>query len=40
MTLPVVGPGIVSIAATARVLDRWLPDPDETLGFLVLARKK
>jgi len=39
-TLPVVGPGIVSIAAAARVLDRVLPDPDETLGFLVLARKR
>ena len=39
-TLPVVGPGIVSIAAAARVLDRVLPDPEETLGFLVLARRR
>ena len=39
-TLPFVGPGVVSIAAAARVLDRLLPDPDETLGFLVLARHR
>jgi SAM-dependent methyltransferase len=39
-TLPFVGPGVVSIAAAARVLDRWLPDPEETLGFLVLARHR
>jgi hypothetical protein len=36
--LPVVGAGVVSIAVAARVLDRWLPHPEETLGFLVLAR--
>jgi SAM-dependent methyltransferase len=39
-TLPVVGPTVVTIAAGARLLDRWLPDPDETLGFLVLARHR
>jgi len=39
-TLPVVGPGMVSIAAGARLLDRLLPDPDETLGYLVLARHR
>lgn len=39
-TLPVVGPGMISIAAGARLLDRWLPDPDETLGFLVLGRHR
>lgn len=39
-TLPAVGAGMVSIAAGARVLDRWLPDPEETLGFLVLARHR
>jgi SAM-dependent methyltransferase len=37
-TLPVVGPSVVSIAAGARLLDRWLPDAEESLGFLVLAR--
>ena len=37
-TLPVVGPSVVSIAAGARLLDQWLPDPEESLGYLVLAR--
>jgi SAM-dependent methyltransferase len=39
-TLPVVGPMVVGIAAGARLMDRWLPDPEESLGFLVLARPK
>ena len=39
-TLPFVGPSVVSIAAAARVLDRWFGDPEETLGFLVLARHR
>ena len=38
-TLPLVGPGVVGLAVAARVLDRALPDPDEALGFLVLARR-
>jgi hypothetical protein len=37
-TLPLIGPSVVSIAAGARLLDRWLVDPDESLGYLVLAR--
>jgi SAM-dependent methyltransferase len=39
-TLPVVGPSIVSIAAGARLLDGLLPDPEESLGYLVLARPR
>jgi hypothetical protein len=31
---------VVGIAAGARLMDRWLPDPEESLGFLVLARPK
>jgi SAM-dependent methyltransferase len=38
-TLPVVGPSVVSIAAGARLLDRWAADPEESLGYLVLARR-
>jgi SAM-dependent methyltransferase len=37
-TLPFVAPAMVSIAAGARLLDRWFADPDESLGYLVLAR--
>jgi SAM-dependent methyltransferase len=39
-TLPLVGPGIVSIAAGARVMDRLLHEPEESLGFVVLARHR
>jgi SAM-dependent methyltransferase len=39
-TLPAVGPGIVAISAAARVLDRVMFDPGESLGFLVLARHR
>lgn len=39
-TLPLVGPVIGGISLGARVLDRLLPDPEETLGFLVLARHR
>jgi SAM-dependent methyltransferase len=39
-TLPFVGPSVVSIAAGARLMDRWFADPEESLGFLVLARHK
>ena len=39
-TLPVVGPSVVAIAAGARLLDRWLADPEESLGYLVLARPR
>jgi SAM-dependent methyltransferase len=38
-TLPVIAPSMACISLAARVLDRVLPDPTETLGFLVLARR-
>jgi hypothetical protein len=37
-TLPLVAPSMLAVALGARVLDRFLFDPEETLGFLVLAR--
>jgi SAM-dependent methyltransferase len=37
-TLPAVGPAVLGIAGAARVLDRVLFDPEESLGYLVLAR--
>jgi SAM-dependent methyltransferase len=39
-TLPLVGPSMVSIAAGARVMDRYFFDPEESLGYLVLARHR
>ena len=39
-TLPLVAPSMLAVALGARVLDRLLFDPEETLGFLVLARHK
>jgi hypothetical protein len=30
---------MVTIAAGARALDRVLPDPTETLGFVLVARR-
>jgi SAM-dependent methyltransferase len=36
-TLPVVAPAMLGLAFWGRVLDRVLPDPTETLGFVVLA---
>ena len=39
-TLPLVGPGVVAIAAGARLLDRLAADPEESLGYLVLARHR
>jgi SAM-dependent methyltransferase len=36
--LPWVAPSMLAVALGARVLDRVLFDPEETLGFLVLAR--
>jgi SAM-dependent methyltransferase len=39
-TLPWVAPSMFAVALGARVLDRVLFDPEETLGFLVLARHK
>jgi SAM-dependent methyltransferase len=37
--LPAVLPAIVVMSLGARVLDHALPEPTESLGFLVLARK-
>ncbi|MET0595026.1 MAG: class I SAM-dependent methyltransferase [Polyangiaceae bacterium] len=39
-TVPWVAPTMATIALGARVLDRVLPDPTETLGFVLLARRK
>lgn len=37
--LPWVAPAMAGIALGARVLDRVLPDPTETLGFILVARR-
>lgn len=39
-TLPLVVPSMFVVAAGARVLDRALPDPTETLGFTLAARRR
>jgi SAM-dependent methyltransferase len=39
-TLPFVAPLMVGFAGGARVLDRVLAEPEESLGFLILARRK
>ncbi|MDP9034638.1 MAG: class I SAM-dependent methyltransferase [Myxococcota bacterium] len=36
-TVPLLGPPMVGISAAARLLDRYVKDPTETLGFLVVA---
>jgi len=38
-TLPLVAPAMLAVAAGARVLDRALPDPTETLGFSLAAHR-
>lgn len=38
-TLPVVGPAMLGIAGSARVLDELLPDATEMLGFLLIAER-
>ena len=38
-TLPFVGPSMLGISAAARVMDRVAFDPEESLGFLVVARR-
>jgi SAM-dependent methyltransferase len=38
--LPWVGMSMAGVAAAARVVDRVLPEADETLNFLVLAKHK
>ncbi len=37
-TLPFVGPSMLGISAAARVMDRVAFDPEESLGFVVIAR--
>jgi SAM-dependent methyltransferase len=39
-TLPWVAPSMLGIALGARVLDRLLFDPEESLGYLVVAERK
>ena len=39
-TLPFVGVSMVTIALAARVLDPLFAEPDETLNFLIVARRK
>jgi SAM-dependent methyltransferase len=36
--VPVVAPSMIAISTSARVLDRFLHDPTEALGFAVVAR--
>lgn len=39
-TLPFVAPTMVGLAGGARLFDRWFEEPEESLGFLIIARKK
>jgi len=39
-TLPFVGVAMFAVTATARILDPILSEPDETLSFLIIARRK
>jgi hypothetical protein len=39
-TLPFVGPTVVGTALAARVLDRVFHEPEEALGFMILARHR
>ena len=39
-TLPAVGIGTVAVAAAARAMDRVFFDPEESLGYLILARHR
>jgi SAM-dependent methyltransferase len=39
-TLPFVAPAMIGVAGAARVLDRVLAEPDEALGFVVVARRR
>jgi SAM-dependent methyltransferase len=38
-TLPIVAPSMLGISAAARIMDRVAFDPEETLGFVVVARR-
>jgi SAM-dependent methyltransferase len=38
-TLPLVAPTMVGLAGAARIMDRYFAEPEEALGFLVVARR-
>jgi hypothetical protein len=38
--LPLVVPAMVAVAGSARVLDRFAPDPTEVLSFMLFARPR
>jgi SAM-dependent methyltransferase len=38
-TLPFVAPAMLTVASSARILDKRLPDATEMLGFLLIAEK-
>jgi SAM-dependent methyltransferase len=38
-TLPFVAPTMLGLSGAARIMDRFLPDPEEALGFLIVARR-
>lgn len=38
-TLPLVAPSMLGISAAARIMDRVAFEPEETLGFVVVARR-
>jgi SAM-dependent methyltransferase len=39
-TLPFVAPAMLGLSGSARLLDRLLDDPEETFGFLIIAKKR
>jgi SAM-dependent methyltransferase len=39
-TLPFVAPSMMAFSATARVMDRFLFEPEESLGYSIVARRK
>ncbi|HEY3235718.1 MAG TPA: class I SAM-dependent methyltransferase [Polyangiaceae bacterium] len=39
-TLPLVAPAMVTVALSARLLDRVIPDRTETLGFTLVGRRQ
>ncbi len=39
-TLPLVAPSMISLAAAARVMDRFFYEPEDSLGYMVVARRR
>ena len=39
-TLPLIAPLMVGLSGGARVFDRFFADPEESMGFLIVARRK